>query len=520
MLATRAEVAREVGYAHAWLYVATDETATEMRLVDVAGSRGADVWSVARRLVVAGDAMLEEILRSDGPVVVADARTDPRTDKKIVEQLGSRTIVNVPMRLLDRPMGAIGTGTFGDEGCAPPTDDQLEYLIGMASQLCVAASRIRLLQERLDTEARHATVLQAALDAIVVIDHEGRIGEFNPAAEAMFGYTRAEVLGEALVDIVVPEAFRERHIRGIERHLRTGEMTRLGRRVEVTARRRDGAEFPAELAVVRMPAEGPPRFIGFIRDITERQRAQEAEALRREKEAADAANAELESFSYSVAHDLRAPLRTMSGFAGLLKEHSTGLDDDAKSYLDRIMSGASRMGVLIDAFLMLARVVRTELHRELVDLAEVATAALAQLQAADAQREVEVVIERAMPPVWGDAALLRVLMGNLLANAWKFTGRTEGARIEVGHQPGTDGVVYFVRDNGVGFDMTHVGKLFLPFERLHGPREFEGTGIGLATAARVVRRHGGRLWAEGKVDGGATFYFTLAQPPRPSLTPT
>jgi light-regulated signal transduction histidine kinase (bacteriophytochrome) len=234
-------------------------------------------------------------------------------------------------------------------------------------------------------------------------------------------------------------------------------------------------------------------------------------ALRHAKVAADAANQELESFSYSVAHDLRAPLRSIDGFSqALLEDCAEQLDDRGKEYLHHIRASTRRMAQLIDDLLGLSRLSRAELHRMRVDLSMLARSVVEALRASDQGRSVTCVIQ---DDVWatGDARLLRAALENLLGNAWKFTNKQPEARIECGARTDQQPIVYFVRDNGAGFDMRYAGKLFGVFQRLHAVDEFEGTGIGLATVQRIVRRHGGRVWADGEVDRGASFYFTLEE---------
>ena len=222
-----------------------------------------------------------------------------------------------------------------------------------------------------------------------------------------------------------------------------------------------------------------------------------------------AANRELESFSYSVSHDLRAPLRTIDGFSQiLLDEYASKLDDTGRSYLNRVRAGSQRMAKLIDDLLELARVTRRDPQIRSCDLTALALDIAVELQAADPGREVHVAVAPDMV-VAADPGLLRIALDNLLRNAWKFTGLKSGAVIEVGYSEVADGRNYFVRDNGVGFDMTFASKLVGAFQRLHSESEFQGTGIGLALVQRVIRRHGGQVWAEAEPDLGATFYFTL-----------
>jgi light-regulated signal transduction histidine kinase (bacteriophytochrome) len=232
-------------------------------------------------------------------------------------------------------------------------------------------------------------------------------------------------------------------------------------------------------------------------------------SLQQAKAATEAANRELEAFSYSVAHDLRSPLRSIDGFSlALLEDCADVLDDAGKQHLRFVREAAQDMAALIDGLLSLSRVTRSELRRETVDLAELARNIFAQLRGAAPGRSVETVVPEELAAE-GDARLLRSLLENLLGNAWKFTGRRAGARIEVGVARTGAERTYFVRDNGAGFDMVYAGKLFGAFQRLHSAAEFEGTGIGLATVQRIILRHGGRVWAESEVGRGATFYFTL-----------
>lgn len=221
------------------------------------------------------------------------------------------------------------------------------------------------------------------------------------------------------------------------------------------------------------------------------------------------ANQELEAFSYSVAHDLRAPLRSIDGFSQmLLEDYADKLDAEGKGYLQQVRGSAQQMGRLIDDLLMLSRVTRSELRHKRVDLTALARSVLARLQKNEPERRAELVVSDGLVAD-GDAGLLGIVLENLLGNAWKFTGRCPMARIEFGARHEQGRPVFFVRDNGAGFDMAYADKLFGVFQRLHSAAEFEGTGIGLATVQRIIQRHGGRVWVEGEVGRGATFFFTL-----------
>ena len=223
----------------------------------------------------------------------------------------------------------------------------------------------------------------------------------------------------------------------------------------------------------------------------------------------EAANKELESFSYSVSHDLRAPLRSIDGFSqALFEDYGDKLDAQGRSDLQRVRAATQRMAQLIDDMLNLSRVSRGEVRREMVDLSSMVRNIAEELKAAEPDRKVDVAIADGIQAE-GDVRLLRVLVENLLSNAWKFTGKHPTAKIEFGISQNNGKPVYFVRDDGAGFDMAYAGKLFGAFQRLHSMSEFNGTGVGLATVQRIVNRHGGKVWAEGTVDQGATFYFTL-----------
>ncbi len=255
--------------------------------------------------------------------------------------------------------------------------------------------------------------------------------------------------------------------------------------------------------------------IGHMRVSTEaerrvRERIAELEATNLELETK---NRELERFSYSVAHDLRSPLRTINGFSEMLQQdYGEGLDEAGRESLNLIRAAADRMGTLIDAFLMLGHMTRAHLRPEHFDLGEQVGQIARELRRSEPKREVELVIGEEVRG-YGDRALLRVLLTNLLGNAWKFTRGRPDARVEFGSR-GKRGnaTVFFVKDNGIGFDQAMVDKLFVPFERLHDEGKYEGTGIGLATVERIIDRHGGHVWAEGNEELGATIYFTLPEP--------
>jgi len=375
-------------------------------------------------------------------------------------------------------------------------------------------SSIRDITERRQSDElrfRMAAIVESSGDAIIGMTLEGVITSWNEAATRIFGYARDEILGKPVTTLIPPDRQHEEPqiLAGLAR----------GERVEQfdTVRlRKDGKRMDVSLTSSPVRDAGG-RLIGaskIVRDITERRRAEIA--LAQARDLAEAASRELEAFSYSVAHDLRAPLRAMNGFAHLLlQSYPDKLDADGQDWLQEIVLNAKKMAELIDALLSLARVTRTEVKTEAVDLSALARDAVAQLQKGEPDRHVDSHLEDGLVAD-ADARLIRALLDNLLGNAWKFTSRVADARIEFRAAPGPGQPTFLVRDNGAGFDMNYVGKLFAPFQRLHSGDEFAGTGIGLATAQRIVHRHGGRIWAEGSVGRGATFYFTLPSRTRSS----
>lgn len=338
-----------------------------------------------------------------------------------------------------------------------------------------------------------------SLDLMCICGSDGYFKRVNPAFQRILGYSEEELLSVPLLDFMHPED-RARTVSNLRR-LARGEMTAGS---ENRYRCRDGSY--RWFAWNSTP--GPDGAIYAIgRDVTEQKRVNDE--LRRARELAEAANSELEAFSYTVAHDLRAPLRSVDGFSlALLEDYADKLDSNAKDMLGRVRSGAQRMSRLIDDLLALARLSRAALNLHPVDLTRLAREIVQRLHETHPERDVDVRIAEGLS-ARADAHLLANAIENLIGNAWKYTSKTETPVIEVGARDTRQGREFFVRDNGAGFDMAYAAKLFAPFQRLHRAEDFEGTGIGLASVQRVIRRHGGRIWPEAAVGQGATFYFTL-----------
>ena len=389
-------------------------------------------------------------------------------------------------------------------------EEELHARIAAEGEQRRAAAAVRV------SEAFLRGILDNMQDAYVRTDIEGSCIMTSPSAVRMFGFaSEDDMIGMPVTSLYADLWDREAIF---------GELNRLGYVTDYVGwgRRKDGSTFWLSLnAQFYRDEEGNVLGTeGFVRDVSERKQAEdEIRQLNQDLERRvterttelEIAVGELESFSYSVSHDLRAPLRALDGFSQILiDDYGTRLDEDALHYLERIRAGAQRMSTLINALLELSRLNRGEIVRRPVDLTALASELIDHLRESDPAREVEAVVADGLTATV-DAGLVRALMANLIDNAWKFTAKHTTARIEVGSTVIDSETVFFVRDDGAGFDMGYAGKLFGAFQRMHHPSEFDGAGIGLATVQRIVRRHGGRVWVEAEIEKGATFFFTLPE---------
>jgi PAS domain S-box-containing protein len=374
-------------------------------------------------------------------------------------------------------------------------------------------------QERAAAE-RFRLVVESAPSGMVMINAEGQIVLVNRQAEQLFGYRRDELLGQSL-ELLVPERLRSRHPDYRARFVLNPMVRSMGIGRDLYGRRKDGSEFPVEIGLTPIRTEEGFLVLSAIVDITERKRAEheirtlnaELEQRVRERTAQlEAANKELEAFSYSVSHDLRAPLRAIDGFSRIvLEEYALQLNEEVQGYLHDIRANTVQMGRLVDDLLGFSRLGRQPVKKQPVDTDELVRGCLAEFRAQLDGRHVEFRVGD-LPACQADPALLRQVWVNLLSNALKYTAKRDPAVIEIGCHDVPDGSgrhAYYVKDNGIGFDMRYVHKLFGVFQRLHRSEDYEGTGVGLAIVQRIVHRHGGTAWAEGQPDQGATFSFTL-----------
>ena len=370
------------------------------------------------------------------------------------------------------------------------------------------------LDEHLDS-IRLAAIVESSQDAIIGKDLEGVVTSWNKSAEKIFGYTAAEMKGTSLMRLI-PSEFRGEEVQILAKvkrgekieHYDTVRLTKDGRRIDISV----------TLSPIKDIAGNVVGVSKIARDITELKAAEKLRELNigleqsvaERTEQLQAVNQELEAFSYSVSHDLRAPLRHLVGFVAMLHQDAgPTLSEKSLRYLETISQSARRMGKLIDDLLAFSRTGRAGVKKSEVNLDLLIPEIVADLSGDISGRKINWIIHP-LPVLWADRALLRQVLINLISNSVKFTGGRTEATIEIGPIPGGDNEnVTFIRDNGAGFDPRYAGKLFGVFQRLHSETEFEGTGIGLANVERIIKRHGGRVWAEGAVDVGATFFFSI-----------
>ncbi len=429
-------------------------------------------------------------------VWVEDIRHDPTLRRAAVAEEGWRSAVAFPVTHAGELLGVL-------ECFSPhvrPRDEimlaTLKMIVSHIGQ-AFAINRIK---------ARMRAIFEASLDCIITFDEEERILEWNPAAERVFGYSRKDALGARLTELIIPERVREEHRSSLSHLVSTNCCKLFGKRVEQAAVRSDGSEFPAEFAVTQIESDGPPLFTAYVRDITERRKAEQ----QLHDVAANLAesNADLAQFAYVASHDLQEPLRAVAGCVHLLEEsYGKQLDDTARQLITHAVDGVRRMHTLIEDLLTYSRVGTEGKPFQEADCSKILKGVLANLATVIRERDAVVTYDN-LPTVMADATQMAQLFQNLISNGIKFsTDRRPEIHIGARRQEGE--WLFSVRDNGIGIDPRFADRVFLIFQRLHTRNEFPGSGIGLAICKRIVERHRGRIWVESEPGKGATFYFTI-----------
>lgn len=348
-------------------------------------------------------------------------------------------------------------------------------------------------------------LLEAAPDAIVIVDGGGAIRSINQMTEILFGYDRAELMGQP-IECLIPERFRQHHHHHRAAYFNRAHTRPMGSGLELNALRKDGTEFPVEISLSPLQTPDGNVVISVIRDITERRQAQQT--LEQHARELERSNAELQQFAYVASHDLQEPLRMVASYAQLLdRRYRDRLDGDALEFIDYIVDGATRMQHLINDLLAFSRVGTREQTFAAVDANTVVKRVIANLGIAIEETGAKISVEE-LPPVMGDSMQLVQLLQNLIGNAIKFHGDSP-PQIHISARTDNDMIRFAVTDNGIGIDPQYAERIFQLFQRLHNKRDYPGTGIGLAICKKIVERHGGKIWLESDPGSGTSFYFTL-----------
>jgi PAS domain S-box-containing protein len=379
-------------------------------------------------------------------------------------------------------------------------------VLGLVFVAALADRRLSVQALEIESSRRHHQIIETALDAFVGMDAGGLITDWNAQAERTFGWSRADAIGRSLAELIVPDRRGDAPTEDLRRLAATGSGPVLNRRIEISALHRDGHEFPIELAISPVGFGDKHHFAAFIRDVTERQHAQQE--LSRKVEELARSNAELEQFAYVASHDLQEPLRMVASYTQLLARRYRGrLDADADEFIGFAVDGATRMQTLIQDLLSYSSVTTRGRSLAMTDAQVACGAALQNLKQSITEAQ-GVVSVGAMPRVLADATQLTQLFQNLIGNAIKYCDKRK-PDIRIGSRLDGDVAVFSIEDNGIGIEPQYFERIFQMFQRLHTRKDYSGTGIGLALCRKIVERHGGRIWVESRLGEGSTFLFTM-----------
>ena len=368
-------------------------------------------------------------------------------------------------------------------------------------------------RELLQINAEIQTIYDASLDAVIIIDEEGKIVKWDNKSEKLFGWYEKEVMGVSLSEIIIPERYRASHVRGMKHFLNTGEGPILGRTVEVSALKKDSAEFDISLSISHVVVKEKRMFIGFIRDVTSRKKA-EAKLYKSERDLETnnreliQKNRELEQFTFVASHDLQEPLQTISGFVELLRQQYHGkLDSKADKYISFIAQSSDRMKLFVNDLLQYSRIGSQKTNEE-VNCTVLLKEVLADLGKTIEETHAFICADP-LPLISGHPSEIRQLFQNLIVNAIKFRKNDSVPRIKISAQKTKGAWDFSFTDNGIGIEEQHHERIFIIFQRLHTRNEYQGSGIGLSNCKKIVELHNGRIWVESKVGEGSTFHFTI-----------